>query len=552
MRRRACGPGLTRGALRESHPAEHDRLPLSSSTSRRGPDASLADAGEDPERRQPPLAAPRRIAALHLPLLPIERRRLTGAAAVWAAQGNRRVLVAASPEAMAAGLRAGQALADAQAILPKLALHPHEPEADAAWLRRLCHWALCVTPLPALDPPDGLLLDVTGIAHLHGDEETLRRALAARFARAGVTARIAIAGTADCAAGLARAGVGIVVPPGEEAIAITPLPLQALRLPEASIAALHRLGLRRIGDLLAQPRAPLARRFGTALLALLDAATGARPRPLRPLRPPPKFLATRDFLEPIVTREAIDATMAVLLPELCRQLAEAGQGARRFVLHAFRVDGAVQAVSVGTGLPARAPRHVARLFRERLERLEPGFGFERLALEARATAPLAAAQGALSGEGDASGDARRQALAELLDRLAQRVEVWRLAPRASHWPERAAFRAGPFESVQVPPGWPGPAPRPVRLLRRPVRLSAVALLPDAPPSLLRLGRASWRVTRAEGPERIAPEWWRERPDRPFRDYYRVELASGARLWVCRSGAAVPGEATAWWLHGRFE
>ncbi|WP_158292333.1 DNA polymerase Y subunit UmuC family protein, partial [Paracraurococcus ruber] len=367
-----------------------------------------------------------------------------------------------------------------------------------------------------------------------------------------LTARIAIAGTAAAAAGLARAGVEIVVPPGEEAVAIAPLPLAALRLPDGTIAALHRLGLRRVGDLLRQPRGPLARRFGAGLLALLDAATGARPQPLRPLRPPAEFLAAQDFLEPIVTREAIDATLALLLPDLCRQLAEAGRGARRFLLQAFRVDGAVQAVAVGTGLPAREPRHVARLFRDRLERLEPGFGFERLALEARATAPLSAAQAALPGEGGTSTETRRQALAELLDRLSQRVEVWRAAPRASHWPERATWRVGPFEAVQIPPGWPGRGPRPVRLLRRPLQLTAVALLPDAPPSLLRLGRTSWRVARAEGPERIAPEWWRERPDRPFRDYYRVELASGARLWVCRSGVAVPGEAMTWWLHGRFE
>jgi len=530
MRRRVCGP---------------PRLPRGIAVTTAAP-AAMPDAACG-------IALPlRRIAALHLPLLPVERLGLTGTAAIWTTQGSRRVLIAASPEAATAGLRAGQALADAQAILPEVALHPHAPEADAAWLRRLTHWARCVTPLPALDPPDGLLLDITGIAHLHGGEEALRRALIARFARAGITVQAAIAGTADCAAALARAAIEDVVPPGGETAAVAPLPLHALRLPEGAIAALHRLGLRRVGDLLRQPRGPLAKRFGADLLATLDAATGLRPRPLRPLRPPPDFLAARDFLEPVVTREAIDATLALLLPELCARLTEAGQGARRFLLHAFRVDGVVQVAAIGTGLPARDPPHIARLFREKLEKLEPGFGFERLALEARAAAPLTAAQAALPGEGGASPDIRRQALGELLDRLSQRVEVWRPAPRASHWPERAILRVGPFESVQPPAGWPGSGPRPVRLLRRPLQLSAVALLPDAPPSLLRLGRASWRVARAEGPERIAPEWWRDRPERPFRDYYRVELASGARLWVCRSGVAVPGEATTWWLHGRFE
>ncbi|MCO6419750.1 DNA polymerase Y family protein, partial [Siccirubricoccus sp. KC 17139] len=340
------------------------------------------------------------------------------------------------------------------------------------------------------------------------------------------------------------------VPPGGEAAAIAPLPLAALRLPREAIATFHRLGLRHLGAVLRQPRAPLARRFGPAVMALLDAATGARPRPLQPLQPPPDCTVAEEFLEPLVTREAIDAALARLLPSLCARLEAAGLGARRLVLRAFRVDGAVQAIPVGTGLPGRAPWHFARLFQERLGRLEPGFGFDRLALEAHLAAPLAAAQGGLPSREGAAPDQRAAALAELLDRLAQRLPVWRLAPGASHWPEREVRRIGPFEALQIPPGWPSPG-RPLRLLRRPVELSAMAVMPDAPPSLLRAGKLSWRVLRAEGPERITPEWWRDRPDRLFRDYYRVELTGGARLWVCRAGPAVPGEAIRWWLHGRF-
>jgi len=501
-----------------------------------------------------PLAMPslprgRRIAALWLPFAALERRRLTGPAALWAAVSGRHLITAATPAALAAGISPGQALADATAILPELLLQPADPDGDAAWLRRLGRWAHMLTPLPALDPPDGLLLDVTGLAHLHGGEAELRAALLSRFDRAGLTARIAIAGTTDAAAALARAGGTEIVPAGGEAAALAPLPLIALRLPAAQIAALHRLGLREIGALLAQPRAPLARRFGTALLATLDAATGVRPRPLQPLRPPAEFLATRDLAEPITTRLAIETVLAALLVTLCAQLRAAERGARRLLLRAWRIDGTVQAIALGTGQPARAPRHLARLFQEKLDQLDPGFGFERLTLEARVTAPMVAAQATLPGEDGIAPESRSQALAELLDRLSQRLPVWRLAPRAGHWPERAVARVGPFEAILPPANWPGPAPRPIRLLRRPLRLSAVALLPDAPPSLLRLGATSWRVARAEGPERLAPEWWRDRPDRPPRDYYRVELGSGARLWVCRAGP--PGEAAPWWLHGRF-
>ncbi len=499
----------------------------------------------------PPPVRHRRVLALHLPWLPTERLRLPGPLAVWTTEGNKRVLAAVDPAAFGAGLRPGQALADAQAILPEVALRPAEPEADAAWLRRLALWALCVTPLPAVDPPDGLLLDITGAAHLHGGEAALLDAVTARFARAGVTARAAIAGTPDAAAALARAGRhGAVVPPGGEAAAIAPLPLASLRLPHPTIATLHRLGLRCVGAVLQQPRAPLARRFGAELTDALDAATGPRPRPIRPLRPPPDFAAAREFLEPVVTREAIDATLDRLLPEACAALEKAGRGARRLVLLAFRVDGDVQAVAVGTGLPSRDPAHFARLFRERLERLRPGFGFERVALEARATEAMAAAQPALPGRRGTRAD-NPWDLAQLLDRLSQRLAVWRLAPRASHWPERAVARVGAFDPVAVPEGWTA-ARRPPRLLRRPLALQVTAMLPDGPPFLLGEGRTSRRVLRAEGPERLEPEWWRDRPDRPFRDYYRVEVAGGARLWVCRSGPFLGTGATRWWLHGRFE
>jgi protein ImuB len=480
--------------------------------------------------------------------------------ATWAQDGSRWVLVAVDATR---GLHPGQALADARAIRPDLVLRPADPDGDAAELGRLALWALRFTPLAGTDPPDGLLLDVTGCAHLFAGEAALLHEATEGLARLGFDATAALADAPDAAAALARCGRhGAIVPPGEEAAAVAPLPLAAaLRLAPDTAAALHRLGLRRVGDLLRLPRGPLARRFGQDVLDALDAATGARPRPIQPVRPPPALAAARDFAEPIATRAAIDAAVDALLGLLCGALRDAGRGARRVALRAFRVDGAVQEVAVGTGVPTREPAHLRRLFAERLERLEPDLGFERMTMEARVAEPLAAAQAGMVAAGDPAGNHGDDvaALARLLDRLAQRLAVWRLAPRASHWPERAVVRVGPFEHVAVPPGWPGPAallaPRPVRLLRRPLPLTAVALLPDAPPALLRFGGEAHRVARADGPERIEPEWWRDddrRLVRPFRDYCRLELASGARLWVCRVGLATPERPAAHWvLHGRF-
>jgi protein ImuB len=221
------------------------------------------------------------------------------------------------------------------------------------------------------------------------------------------------------------------------------------------------------------------------------------------------------------------------------------------VLRAHRVDGAVQEVAVGTGLAARDTAHLGRLFAEKLGKLEPGFGFERIALGAEVTEEMRGTQaGFVGGAGACAGGnmlCQQEELARLFDRLAQRVQVWRLAPAASHWPEREVRRVAATAVVEIPSGWPR-APRPLRLLRRPLEVGAMALLPDAPPSLLRIGKLGHRVRAAEGPERLEPEWWREKPDRPGRDYYRVELATGARLWVCRSGF---GAEARWFLHGRL-
>ncbi|MBV1800436.1 DNA polymerase Y family protein [Siccirubricoccus sp. G192] len=500
----------------------------------------------------------RRFLALYLPCLATDRLRrmepdlpADRPLATWAPSGNRQVLVAVDQVAATAGLRPGQALADAQTIAPHLLLRPADPEGDARALHALALWARCYTPLTAVDPPDGLLLDITGCDHLLGGEAALLRDALAQLQRAGITARGAVAGAAATSAALARArGDNPIAVSGIEAAVAAPLPLgPALRLPPTMLADLARLGLRRVCDLLDQPRGPLARRFGQELLDRLDAVTGQRRTAIRPVLPPPDVAVVQDLLEPIITRTGIDAVLDRLLDALCARLRQAGLGARRVVLLAWRVDGMVQEVAIGTGRPVREAAHLRRLFAERLERLEPGLGFERMALEARATEPMAAGTQVGLGIDGRRDAATAEALAQLLDRLAQRLRVQRIASIASHWPERSVAALGPHATPPVMPvGWAAAA-LPVLLLRRPAPLEAmVALLPDGPPSLLRWHGGTHRVHWAEGPQRLEPEWWRDRPGLLRRDYYRVELASGARLWICRTG---PPEATRWLLHGHL-
>ncbi|WP_328702428.1 DNA polymerase Y family protein [Belnapia arida] len=495
-----------------------------------------------------------RFLALHLPHFATDRIRRAERGlspdwplAVWATQGSRRLLAAVDAVAEAAGLRPGQPLADAQAMLPALLLRQSDPVGEAQALAELALWARRYTPLAAAGPPDGLLLDITGCTHLHGGEAPLLQEALGRLRRAGIAARGAIAGAAATAGALARArSDNPIAVSGTEAAVAGPLPVGlALRLPPAMLQSLASLGLHQVHALAGLPRGPLARRFGQDLLDRLDAVVGRRPSPIQPALPPPELSAAREMLEPIVTRSGIDAVLDRLLDELCDRLRTAGVGVRQLTLLAWRVDGAVQEVPIGTGQPMREAAHLRRLFATRLERLEPGLGFERMALEARATQPMTAGMqpGLAIGNRAEEADAEL-ALAQLLDRLGQRLRVRRVAPRASHWPDHAVAALDPQTCPPpMPEGWAAPA-WPVLRLRRPQPLEVAAALPEAMPALLHWGGRTHRLRRLEGPLRLEAEWWRAQPGQARRDYYRVELDSGLRLWLCHAQGR-------WALHGHL-
>lgn len=494
----------------------------------------------------------RRFLALSFPRLPTDRIRqhepLMGGRplATWTLQGSRRVLV--SVDAPATRLHARQALADAQAWYPDLLLRPSDGPADLAFLKRLALWSVQFTPLVGLAPPDGLVLDVTGCTALFGGEAALLARISRTLATGGLTVHAVVASLAEVAIALARTGQpDRIVARGAEAAAITPLPLTVLRLPVDVTAGLHRLGLQHVGDVLRQPRAPFMRRFGRPLLDAWDALTGDRPRVLSPVRAPPEFLESVTCLEPIITRAGIDGTLDHLLERLCCTLRLACCGARQVTLRAFRVDRDVQEVTIGTGLPTRTPAHLRRLFTDRLERLEPDLGFERMTLQADVTNPWEGTQEAIATAGLPQG-AQQEALAQLIDRLSQRLPVWRLASYPSHWPERSVIRVSPF-ATEAGSHLGTDRPAPVRLLRRPLPVRVRIVEPDSLPLCLQIGHVVHPITWAEGPERIEPEWWRDPLAQPARDYFRVEVASGSRLWIGRSHVCGSDKPARWFLHG---
>jgi len=495
-------------------------------------------------------------------------------ALVLAQQGTHRV-VATNPAAADEGVRPGQVLADARALVPGLAIEPAAPVADARALASLADWCSRYSPWIAVDGDDGIRLDVTGCAHLFGGEAALLDDLLARLDRFAIAGRAAIADTLGAAWALARYGAdtATVAPAGQMSPALAELPLAGLRLPGDMVADLARLGLYRIEQVCDMPRAALAARFGPQLALRLDQALGAQDEPVTPTPPSTRFWVRLAFAEPIGHLDDIHRAAGQLVDELCRVLERAARGARRVELALYLTDGRVEHIRLGLARPVRAADHILRLLRDRLPALEAGFGADFMTLVAPVSEPLASEQQSfrrLSGSSASDPRARHPApaadplgdpdLGRLVDRLGNRLglaNVARFAPQASHLPERAVRVVAPLAPDQGPP-WPDTAARPVYLLPVPEPVEAVAEVPDGPPVLFRWRSVAHRVRRADGPERFAPEWWHDLQADPAtlaagtRDYYRIEDSRGRRFWLYRQGlydeaAAVPR----WFLHGLF-
>jgi protein ImuB len=480
-------------------------------------------------------------------------------------------IVALNQAAHASGLAVGETLADARARIGAVEVRIAEPTADTRALARLAHWATRYTPSVALfreqNGTDGLFLDVTGATHLLGGEDKLLADLAGRLKAFGLPARLAMAetpGTAWAISHHTRAPLTIV-PAGAEREALASLPIESLRLAPETAVTLRRLGFKRIGDLIGKPRAPFAARFEKELLLRLDQALGRVPEPLSLLAPPPVYIKTRSLLEPIDSEDAIVAVATRLMRDLVPQLEADGVGARSLRLGLYRVDGAVQRLDVGCTLPTQSPDHVARLLRLKLERLarqlDAGFGFETLILAVTVAEKLQPRQHALATASEETERARRCTV--LLDALRQRLgpdSVRHLSPIPSHQPERSETLTNQRserlsttrDETAVWPSSKDARPRPPLLLSRAEPADVIALLPDGPPLRVRWRGKLHTVAHAEGPERIAAEWWRKRTHEPTRDYYLVEDDAGRRLWLYREG--IPGRETAtprWFVHGLF-
>lgn len=462
---------------------------------------------------------------------------------------GRMVISSANAMVQALGVDRGMVVADARAIIPSLQVLEDKPDLSAKLLNGIAEWCIRYTPVVAIDSPDGLILDVTGCAHLWGGEAPYLNDIITRLKGLGYTVRAAIADTVGTAWAVARFGTkSSIIGTDQQKAALLSLPPAALRLDTDTVELLQKLGLRQVNDFIGMPRAAMRRRFGQMFLRKLDYALGREEEVIQTVHPIEPFQERLNCLEPIVTATGIEIALEKLLETLCTRLRQVHKGLRVAMLKGYRVDGRIEKIEIGTNRPSHNSRHLFKLFELKIATIEPALGIDLFILEAQKVEDMSPVQEKLWERACGLDDI---GLSELLDRLAGKIganRIHRYIPDEHYWPERSIKPALTLHEKSTT-SWSANRPRPMQLLPTPERIDVTAPIPDYPPMLFRYKGKLHKIIKADGPERIEPEWWLQKGQ--HRDYYCVEDEEGHRYWLFRLGHYDADRTYQWFIHGFF-
>lgn len=462
---------------------------------------------------------------------------------------GRIEITAANKAAEAQGIVTGMRVADAKAVLPSLKVLDNRPGLEQKLLKVLGEWCIRYTPVVAIDLPDGLILDVSGCAHLWGGEHDYLKEVLTKFSTYGYDVRVAMADTIGAAWAIAHYGnVYPIVASGQQTTALLPLHPAALRLEPAILLRLHKLGFHKIASFANMPRSVLRRRFGDALLTRLSQALGQEEEFIQPIYINPPYQERLNCLEPIRTAAGIGIAIQRLLEVICKRLETEGKGLRTAVLKCYRVDNKIVEAAIGTNRASHNVPHLFKLFELKIASIEPALGIELFVLEVTKAEDVEQQQEKLWA---AAPGLEEAGIAELLDRIAGKVgadTIRRFLPAEHYWPERSIRLASCMQD-KPGSGWRLDRPRPVMLLPNPEAIEVTAPIPDYPPMLFRYRGKLHQIKKADGPERIEREWWLDGGE--HRDYYMVEDEAGQRYWLFRSGHYTADHRHQWFIHGFF-
>ncbi|MGV3528129.1 MAG: Y-family DNA polymerase [Flavisolibacter sp.] len=462
---------------------------------------------------------------------------------------GRYIIRSASERAAKKGILSGMTVADARAYIPMLAVIKEDATLAGKLLNKICEWCIRFTPAAAVDGDDGLILDASGCTHLWGGEAEYLAAIEKKLNAFGYRVRTALADTIGAAWALSRFGNSRIAPPGQQVSAMLSLPPAALRLDLAVLERLHKLGLTTIEKVVALPRTALRRRFGAQLPLRINQAFGIQEETIEPLVPLNPYVERLAFFDPVVTRAGIEKALYKLLELLCTRLQREGKGLRKAKFTGYRIDGKVQEVAIGTNRASCNIEHLFKLFDLKLSEIEPALGIELFTLQANQIEKAEVPQESFWKK---TGNIADREVAEMLDRMETKiagVQIRRYLPAEHYWPEHSYKKATSLEE-KAETDWPKDKLRPVKILQKPEAIRVTAPVPDYPPMHFQYRGKLHKIIRADGPERIEPEWWCYENVLP-RDYYRVEDEEGNRYWLFRSGHYNSEQKPLWFIHGFF-
>jgi protein ImuB len=464
-------------------------------------------------------------------------------------QHGKMVISAANDIAQKQGIPVGMALADARALFPSLQFLNDKQDPSGKLLNDMALYCIRYTPVVATDIPDGLILDVSGCAHLWGGETEYITVIINRFRSLGYHVRAAMADTIGSAWAIARFGKnGSVVEPGKQGAALLSLPPVALRIDPEIADLLSKLGLSQIENLMSIPRSALRRRFGEQLLQRLNQALGTEEEFIFPVKTPSLYEERLPCLETIITATGIEIALRRLLESLCKKLFQKGKGLRSACFSCFRIDGITEQITIGTNRASHHVFHLFKLFELKIETIKPGPGIELFTLEVLKAEDALQVQEKLWSGSCGLDDIK---FAELLDRIAGKVgerNICRYLPDEHYWPERS-FKSASSINEKSSAKWSEEKLRPIHLLTEPEIIQVTAPVPDYPPMYFRYKGKLHTIRKADGPERIEPEWWIKEGE--HRDYYSVEDENGCRYWLFRLGHYTGDKRNQWFIHGFF-
>ncbi len=449
----------------------------------------------------------------------LRRRAETGPLVLVEGPRHGRRLRAVNAEAARVGLRAGQPLSTAQALLAQFECVAYDADDEQHWQMFLAGIAYRFSSDVHL-LPQALVLEVSRSASLFGDSAVIAGRLREALTDLGFRHHLATAPTPHAAHLLAALHDGIEVRHlAQLAQAMERIPLNAVALPGRAVERLPDMGIRSLGQLCRLPRDGLQRRFGVELVQALQVMLGERPARLPAFRPPDAVDWRIELSYEVEQVAALLFPLRRMSSDLAAFLRGRDGGVQRFCVYLEHRCGGTE-VAVGLLSPTREAELLFEAARGRLEQV-------RLSAPVLALRLKAEQLPAFVPEGQDLFDLRcAQAMPfeHLRERLRARLgddsmRQWHTTrdPRPEH------SQAG--QSME--PAWLEPLPRPTWLLTVPQPWQG------APPRIL------------AGPERMETGWWDGAAVR--RDYYLVETSQGRRAWVYRP----PGRTDGWMLHGWF-